>query len=398
MTVTPEGYLAIAYGVLGPGAWAFFLFVAIKGRARLALRKPGTPLPEPPPKVSLIVPCHNEAAGIAECLNSAVAQDYPALQVIAVDDRSTDGTGAVIDRLAADGRLTALHVRDGELPPGWLGKPNAVCRGVAAADGQWLVFIDSDCTLAPSAVREAIATGTNRNFGLVSWVPRFVGSGFWDSLLTPLCGMATGGMYSMIWANAHHRPQTAFACGQFIAVRRDAYDAVGGHAALHDSAGEDVEMARRLKRAGFAPRLGWGMDLVTTRMYSDLAGIFNGWGRNFIAASRGSTRRVWGAIAVLFVCTFTALPVLAYGLWHVGTFEGNVWLTLGVLHYAAVTLNLIDGYRWGRARAAYALLWPLGLVLLLAVFVRSLYFSKRRQVVWRGVRYDLAKAPTGTAA
>ncbi|HEX8323339.1 MAG TPA: glycosyltransferase family 2 protein [Tepidisphaeraceae bacterium] len=399
MTVTPEGYLAIAYGLLGPGAWAFFLFVAIKGRGRLALRRGTTPAIDAPPRVSVIVPCRNEAAGIESCLRSVLAQDYPDFSLIAVDDRSDDGTADVIDRLAAaEPRLTALHVRDGELPAGWLGKPNAVCRGVREADGQWLVFIDSDTTLAPSAVREAVAIGLSRGFDLVSFVPRFVGSGFWDSLLTPLCGMATGGMYSMHWANAHLRPQTAFACGQFIATRREAYEQIGGHEALRDSAGEDVEMARRMKRAGLKPRLGWGMDLVTTRMYASLGEIFRGWGRNFIAASRGKPWRVLGAIGFLLLCTLTVWPALAIGLAHDVPLNGRVWLGLGLLHVVLITLALVDGYRWGRSNAVYALLWPLGTLMLLAVFVRSLYQSGRRQVVWRGVRYDLKPASNGTTS
>jgi chlorobactene glucosyltransferase len=396
--ITPEGYLAIAYALIGPGAWGVFLFTAIKGRARLQLR-PAVPVAiEPPPRVSVIVPCRNEAAGIADCLNSILSQDYPNFELIAVDDRSTDGTGDVIDRLADErsGRLKTLHIRDGELPAGWLGKPHAVCRGIAESDGDWLVFVDSDCTLAPSTVREAISIGVSRSFDLVSFVPRFVGHGFWDSLLTPLCGMATGGMYSMHWANARMRPQTAFACGQFIAVRRDAYDAVGGHAALRDSAGEDVELARRLKKAGYAPRLGWGMDLVTTRMYASLPEIFRGWGRNFIAASRGKPWRVLAAMAFLIVCVFTVWPALIAGICHDVPLNREVWLYLVYLLAILMTCTLADGYRWGRHSGTLGLLWPISTVMLLALFIRSLYQSTRRQVVWRGVRYDLRPANHGS--
>ncbi|MDB5326765.1 MAG: glycosyl transferase family 2 [Phycisphaerales bacterium] len=397
MTVTPEGYLAIAYALAGPGAWAVFLFVAIKGRARLDIRPKPMPAIEAPPRVSVIVPCRNEAAGIEDCLRSVLAQDYPNFELIAVDDRSNDGTASVIDGIAAaEPRLKTLHVRDGELPAGWLGKPNAVCRGVKESGGEWLVFIDSDCTLAPNTLREGIATGIARGFDLVSFVPRFVGSGFWDSLLTPLCGMATGGMYSMHWANARMRPQTAFACGQFIAIKRAAYEQIGGHAALCDSAGEDVEMARRLKLAGGTPRVGWGMDLITTRMYASLGEIFRGWGRNFIAASRGRPWRVLAGIGFLVFLTFTVWPALIAGLCHDTPLNGRIWLALGLAHFALITIALYDGYRWGRSKAAYAFLWPISTIFLLALFCRSLYQSSRRRVVWRGVCYDLKPASTGT--
>jgi chlorobactene glucosyltransferase len=396
MTVTPEGYLAIAYALAGPGAWALFAFVAVKGRARLKIRPEPMPTLDAPPAATLIVPCRNEAAGIADCLRSALAQDYAPLQVIAVDDRSDDGTAEAIDALAAiEPRLKTLHVRDGELPPGWLGKPNAVCRGVEASSGEWLVFIDSDCTLDPTAVRQAITTGVKREFDLVSFVPRFEPASFWDAVVTPLCSMATGGMYSMIWANARNRPQTAFACGQFIAVRRAAYEQVGGHAAIADSAGEDVELARRMKRAGLSPRIGWGMELVSTRMYSTLGDLFNGWGRNFIAASRGRTARVWGAIAFLLLCTLSVWPAAVAGIVHDVAFNGRIWLALACVHYLLITAVLADGYRWGRVRPLYALLWPLGTLVLLLIFAKSLYLSTRRQVVWRGTRYDLKPLSTG---
>ncbi|MGC4034046.1 MAG: glycosyltransferase family 2 protein [Tepidisphaeraceae bacterium] len=393
MVVTAEGYLAIAYALSGPAAWALVVFTGLKGRKRLAIRPTPVPALDAPPAVSLIIPCRNEEAGIEACVRSALGQDYPNQQTIVVDDRSDDATGRLVDELAAaDVRLLALHVRPGETPAGWFGKPFALTRGVKEATGEWLVFVDSDCTLAPNTVREAIATGVTRGFDLVSFVPRFIGTRFWDKLLTPLAGMATSGMYSIIWANARDRPQTAFACGQFIAVRRDAYEKIGGHAALRASAGEDVLMAKKLKAAGGSPRLGWGMDLVTTRMYGTLGSVFTGWGRNFIAASAGKPWRVLAAIGFLLCCTFTVWPALIAGFNNDQNFDAGVWLTLAGLHLTLVTFAIVDAYRWGRADWRYALLWPIGLVVLLAIFVRSLYLCACRRVVWRGVTYELSKA------
>ena len=150
-----------------------------------------------------------------------------------------------------------------------------------------------------------------------------------------------------------------------------------------------MELARRFKKAALKPRLGWGLDLITRRMYSTLPTIWHGWGRNFIAASRGRPWRVIAGILFLLCCTFTVWPALVAGLSNDKALDAAVWLILAGAHYVLITLALVDGYRWGRSDVRYALLWPLGLLALLIIFFRSLYLSSRRQVVWRGVRYDL---------
>lgn len=390
--------IAAVYWVAGPAAWAFFLFVAWKGRARLNIRLKPTPTLEQLPSVSVIVPCRNEAAGIEACLRSLLDQDYPNFDLIVVNDRSTDTTGAVVDALAArEPRLTTMHVRDGELPEGWLGKSNALWKASAASRGEWMIFIDSDCIVAPTAVREAVANGVAREFDLVSFVPRFVSGGFWDGLMTPLCGMATGGMYTMMFANNAMQKNVAFACGQFIAIRRPVYDAIGGHAAFHDRAGEDVELARKLKKAGYRPRLGWGMDLITTRMYATWPTIYSGWGRNFIAASQGSATRVYAAAAFIVLCILSVYPALAWGIYETlqHAWEGPIWIMAAVLHALLITIAMVDGYRWARAGVGYALLWPISTIALLVIFTRSIYFAVTKQIIWRGVRYSLKTNPSG---
>ncbi len=376
------------YTVCGPLAWLVIGFALLKSRARLRIRLSPPRAPDGPlPAVSVIVPCRNESTHIASCLRSILDQNYAGdLQVIAIDDRSTDNTASVIDALRDDsaGRLQTLHVREGELPDGWLGKPNALTRGVAIARGQWLVFVDSDCTLAPNAVIEAIATGVGRRFDLVSFIPRFVGSGFWDGLMTPLCGIATSAMFGIMYANSAMLPRIAFACGQFIAIRREVYDAIGGHAAVKDSAGEDVEIARILKRRGYRPRLGWGLDLITTRMYSDLRSIMQGWSRNFIAASRGRPWRVLAAVSFLFAGVFSAIPALVLG--------DHLLQSLGVSHLVLITMLLALGYHQAAASAWRALLWPISIVVLLAIYARSLLLCYTRRLTWRGSPVEVRAA------
>jgi len=380
VNILPESWLAIAYCLSGPGVWGVFALAMYKGQRRLTIRLVPPPVLETYPPVSVIVPCRNESRMIGECLASIVAQDYADLEVIAVNDRSTDDTGRVIDELSSKHeRLRTVHVTS--LPEGWLGKPNAAAHGAAVARGRWLVFVDSDCTLAPHAVREAIVTGEHRRFDLVSFVPRFVGTGFWDSLMTPLCGIATSGMFSLMYANSAMLPRIAFACGQFIAIRRDVYDGIGGHAAVRDSAGEDVELARILKRQGLRPRLGWGLDLVTTRMYGGLNEVINGWGRNFVAASRGRPWRVLGAITFVFGCVLTIWPAAVLGDWRLRL--------IAIIHGLLMTLLLAMAYRQAGSRAWRAVLWPFSSLVLLCIFVRALWVSFTRRLTWRGQQYSL---------
>jgi chlorobactene glucosyltransferase len=374
----------VAYALAGPGVWAVFGFGMYKGRRRLQIRVKPVPVLQHYPQVTVIVPCRNEQRLIESCVKSILAQDYPDIQVIVVNDRSTDATGQIIDQLAAsDARLTALHIRDGELPAGWLGKPNAARAAVEHSTGDWLIFIDSDCTLAPQAVREAIVTGEHRQFDLVSFIPRFIGTGFWDSLMTPLCGMTTSAMFGIMYANSTMRPQTAFACGQFIAIRKTIYHSVGGHAAVKDTAGEDVQLARLVKRAGHRPRLGWGLDLVHTTMYGGLREVLRGWGRNFIAASRGKPWRVLGVMAFMCISIFSIIPTIIS--------QNPQLLWLAALHALMMTVLLGIGYYQADSHPWRALLWPMSMVMLLVILCRSLHASATGRVSWRGQSLSIKK-------
>jgi glycosyltransferase involved in cell wall biosynthesis len=389
-----EWLAAGTYALCGPGTWALYWFANIKGRARLRLRPKPLPQLEHEPSATVIVPCKDEEAGIEACVASILAQDWNNLRLIVVNDRSTDRTGAILDRLAAaDARMSVIHVAPNGLPPGWWGKTHAMHLGAAAATSDWMIFIDSDCTLAPSAVRAGVVTGEFREFDLVSFVPRFVGTQFWDKLMTPIGGVCTSAMYALMYANNPMFPKTAFACGQYMAIRRDVYNKVGGWAAIRHLPADDVEIARLLKRTGHRPRLGWGMDLVVARMYGNFSSILRGWGRNFIAASRGGPWRVIGAIGFVIACVLSIYPAIAWGIYRqahpINALGGLGWLATALLHAILITTGLASAYKWGGNSAKYALLWPLSSIVLLAIFARSLYLCATKKMDWRGVSYTL---------
>lgn len=392
--VTIEWLLGGLYVLVGPAAWLLFGFGMIKGRQRMSLlHRPLPDLPNPPPRVSLLIPAKDEGARIRNCLLTALQQDYPNLQVIAIDDRSVDQTGTVMDEIAkADPRLLAVHVGGDQPPPGWVGKTWALQTGMRHADGNWLVFVDSDVVLSADAVRAAVATAELREFDLISLLCRMESGSAWEELIVPLGGAATSAMYLLPLTNYNEVKSVAFASGMFICIRRSVYEAMGGHEAVRDRFCEDVEIARILKRRGYRPRLAIGNEYASVRMYNSVAGIFRGWSRNFYAGSLGRPWRILAALAFLLVSCFSVYAAAAWGIWRqvhpVNQWAGLGWLGAAAIHWALMTALLAQVYHWSGNRRFFALLFPLGGALLGAIFCRSLWICLTHRVEWRGTHYQ----------
>lgn len=238
------------------------------------------------PAVSIVIPARDEERDLGATLEAALAQDWPRLQVIVVDDRSADATGAIARRFAAaDARLTV--VAGEEPPPGWLGKPHALAQGSAEADGEWLLFMDADVELAPTAVSTAVAHAEERGLDHLALFPRFERRGFWEEVLMPSLAMALF-VYFPSFLSVLRRPRVlvgslAFGSGSFNLVRSAAHRAIGGHAALRDSVIDDLRLAVELKRAGFRSRIALGDRLVKLRMYRGRREILRGFEKNLHA-------------------------------------------------------------------------------------------------------------------
>jgi chlorobactene glucosyltransferase len=387
-----EWILGFLYLLLGPVTWGAFAFGMFKGRGRMMLlTRPPMELPANPPHVTILIPAKDEGERIRDCINSALAQDYPEFDVIAIDDRSTDRTGVIMDEIAKlNPKLRVNHIAEGTLPAGWTGKCNALHTTVHQASGSWLLFVDSDVVLQPDVLRATIATAVERRFDLVSLLPALEGHTFWENLIVPLAGCAVSTMYLVALTNTNEQ-KTAFANGQYLAIRRDVYDAIGGHETVRDRFCEDVELARILKARGFRPRISWGADFAAVRMYSSLGSIFRGWGRNFFAGSLGRPWRILGAIAFLLLCSFSAYVAFAWGIYrniHPASFvKGWLWITTSVAHLLIMTWAVSIMYSWSKNRRGYALLFPLGGAMLLGIFCRSLWMCITGRVEWRGTRY-----------
>ncbi|MBI4582206.1 MAG: glycosyltransferase [Planctomycetes bacterium] len=350
----------------------------------------------PSPLVRAIVPVRNAGREVLGCLDSLVSQDSPGLRITVVDDRSDDGTPAYLKQLAQNtDRLEILRIDD--LPAGWLAKAHALWTGARCASEEWLLFLDDDCLLESGAVRAAIGYATRHGVDLLSLWPRHRAGGFWEHTIIPLCGAILA-----LWFGSRRIRQAdrapAFANGQFILIRREAYMRMGGHAAVRDALIEDVPLAEHAQSHGLTCRTVGGADLVSVRMYRSYAGIRDGWARIYMGALR-SGRKILLSVAWLAAGSlppFVVGPVLLAVAAQDGESLVSDWgLLQGILALCVSHLLLIGAvsYRfWGYCRCArvYLLLYPISALLVLGILARAWWHLEvRRTVTWRNTTYAI---------
>jgi len=384
------------YGFLGPQVWGVYGFLITAGRRKLMLMKrPPEPLGGEPPSVTILVPAKDEGERIRGCIQSCLKQDYPRLDVIAIDDRSTDNTGLVMDQISAENPLLkVLHVTEPPAP-GWTGKNNALYQGAKRADGDWLLFVDSDVVLEPNALDVAMSVVRRKQFDMLSLLPRLESHTAWEAMLVPLAGAAASTMYLIALNNKSEMSKVAFANGQFMLMSRSSYDAIGGHETVRDRYCEDVEIARLMKVHGLRPRVSWGNDYCSVRMYSSLPAIIRGWSRIYYAARVGSPWRVLLALAFVLLSCFTVYPALVWSIWRMAHpspllhgWIGPLWLFTACSHLGVMTFYLARMYQWSGNSRRNAFYFPLAGGLLCYIFLRALKMCITKKVEWRGTAYS----------
>ncbi|MGH7718399.1 MAG: glycosyltransferase family 2 protein, partial [Gemmatimonadaceae bacterium] len=244
--------------------------------------------PDPPacgPLVSVIIPARDEARSIERCARSVLESDYSPLEVVIVDDHSDDGTGDIARRLAReDSRLRVIAAAP--LPDGWFGKQWACSCGAALARGAILCFTDADTVHAPDLLPRSVGALQARGAALLSVFGEQELGSFWERVVQPqvfyLLAARYGGAERV---NRSPRVTEKIANGQFILVRRDIYESLGGHASVRDKVAEDLALAQRFFAAGGQPVLVAGARQLSTRMYCSLGEIVRGWMKNVFAGS-----------------------------------------------------------------------------------------------------------------
>jgi len=348
------------------------------------LHRKTVPLPEPAPSVVILIPAKDEEERIAACIESVLKQDYASFRIVAIDDRSTDRTGEILDRLAKDeARLEVLHVPHGALPAGWTGKCHALDMAWKRTTSDWIFFVDSDVQLHPTALSKMMGQAAGREYDFLSVMTRLECETTWERLILPLAAGAVTIMYTVSMTNNDSRPRNAFANGQAMLVRRSVYAAVGGHEAVKHLITEDVELARLIKSRDYKTRLALGGDIASTRMYSTAGQMFRGWGRIYSGMSRRRPWRILGAIAFLFACGFSAYPAIA---WGIVTGERG-WLIASIAHLVLMTGALACIYRWSGNAMRYAVLFPFAAGAVVALLAFALKWCASGKVEWRGTQY-----------
>ena len=220
-----------------------------------------------PPLVSAILPAKDEEAYLALCLESIRKLTYPNLEILVVDDRSTDRTGDIAREIAStDERIRVITID--ELPPGWTGKTHALERASHMAHGQWLLFVDADTIHAPDSLGIVMEYARSQQAVLASLLPELRCESFWERVMQPIAAITLMQSFPLHKIN-DNRSKLAFANGQYILIARQAYDAAGGHKAVRDRFVEDIALAQRVKALGFPIRAGarsWCRDVSNVRI------------------------------------------------------------------------------------------------------------------------------------
>jgi len=333
------------------------------------------------PSLTVVVPAKDESTAIERSLRSLLASDYPALQVIAVDDRSTDATGNLMEKVAAEaaGRLRVLHIT--ELPEGWLGKPHAMTMAAAQADSDWLLFTDADVIFAPDALRRAITFGKESGADHLVLYPTLVLHGWAEYMLIAFfqsMSVLAGRPWKVSKASAK---RDYIGVGAFNMIRRPVYEALGGYAELRMEVLEDMRLGRRVKREGYAQRVAFGRDLVRIRWAESARGILRNLSKNLFAAFRFRVGLV--LMACVGMALFCLVPFAALA------FPGPAQWAGGVTVASLLLLNL-RYMQWTGISPIYLALFPFATITFLwTLLCSTVLVLWRGGVLWRGTLYPL---------
>ncbi|HWZ81611.1 MAG TPA: glycosyltransferase family 2 protein [Terriglobales bacterium] len=325
-------------------------------------------------EVSIIVPARNEEVCLGDCLRSLVSQTGITFEIILVDDQSTDRTRSIAESFSA-----VRVISPGPLPANWTGKNNAVGAGARVARGKWLLFTDADTVHLPGSLAQAVIEAQENRVDMLSYSPEQIAVTIWELATMPVVFAELARQYPPEKVSDPESPIAA-ANGQYILVRREAYEAVGGHAAVASSLLEDVALAKVFKTSGRRIRFRYAAKAVRTRMYRSFAQLREGWTKNLVLLF---PKPGWLATKMLAAWGVAWVAILSLWIVRPGTFW--VWKSVAALaplflmfrlRRANVTSDMeILGAMFGYPMFAYLLL-------------RSQSAHRRGGVPWKGRKYE----------
>lgn len=352
-----------------------------------------TPHPIQAPLISVCIPARNEERNIRTCVEAMLAQDYPNLEVIVLDDRSSDATPSILADIAS--RDSRLHFISGShLPKGWVGKPFALFQASARARGEWLCFMDADTFATPTTLSSCYIKAIETNADMFTIMTFQVLGSFWEKVVMPVVLTALSVGFSPRKVNDPSR-KDAVANGQFILIKRSTFDAIGGYESLKNQIVEDKAMAEKVKWNGHHLIVADGMKIMKTRMYTSLPEMWEGWTKNIYLGLSDKPAMLmlgaFGGLLALIAAFFLPVWPLAGILWVV---KSGGWQAVFVTIEALLLWSILIHKRAKIARKLeispwYAFTLPLGATIFAAMMLASTWkVISGRGGTWKGRVYS----------
>ena len=344
----------------------------------------------PVPKISVIIPARNEGKNIGNCLKNLSQQTYADYEIVCVNDRSEDKTLEIIKNHERCSKIPTRIVSIEKLPAGWTGKNYAMFTGSKAAAGEWFLFTDADTTHKPESLRTAVLFALENKIDFLTLAPETESKTFWEKTVQPLAVSSLA-----LWFQTHKvndpKNKITLANGQFILVKRSVYEKAGGNEAVKNEVIEDVELAKKIRGLGYHVQFLNGTRLYSTRMYTSLGEIKNGWTRIFTYLFN---KKIFPIVHKIFLFLFfSLLPFIVLFAEIALKLEGSerfsiVWfnLSLGVSLWIIAVRFFAN--RMVRTNPWYAFTHPLGSLVMIWILLCCVgRIAGNRPSVWRGDSY-----------
>jgi len=334
------------------------------------------------PTLTILAAAKDEAARVEDAARSLLGQDYPRLTVLLVDDRSKDGTGEILDRMAReDPRLRVDHVR--ELPEGWIGKCHALAHGAERTDSEWILFVDADVTLEPDAARRAVSLAVRQGWDHVAVGPDMELESVGEAVFVGAF-MAVFNATQRPWLASDPRRKNAIGIGAFNLVRREAYARAGGHGAVRYELLDDMALGKILKESGARQTFAKHDDLATVRWHAGVRGLIRGVEKNAFPAARYNV--LLGATAPWLMLAVGWAPVFGFFL------PGAVPKVAAIAAWIGVLISYGEVSRGAKIHLWQAALMPVGVTLFVYAFLRSMVVTLAQGGVrWRDTFYPIGE-------
>lgn len=337
------------------------------------------------PSLSIVVPARNEEADLETALRSLLHLNYPDYEVVAVNDRSTDRTGEIMDRIAEEpaspGRLRVVHVR--ELPPGWLGKVHAMWLGEQQSNSEWILFTDADCIFHPDTLRRALSYATRNNVDHLALFPTMLFRNMGERMMISFANVM-GNLIMRAWKVRDPNARDHMGVGAFNLMRRSAYVAIGTYEKLRLEVVDDLRLGALVKRMRLHSDVVFGPHLVALHWASGAFGVVRNLEKNLFAFLKFRVSLVIAACCVVgFLCVWPFAGLALAPGWACAGFAFAI---------AMIASSYFMTSRFTKASPVFFITCPIGALLTMFAVLRSAFVAVRDGgITWRGTKYPLAE-------